>query len=571
MNNIQDTENTPALIQTKLNRPHLPVDLVPRPHLTAWLELRRQRPLTLVSAPAGYGKSTLISSWLETVDCPTAWVSLDERDNALGSFLSYFLSAIETHFPRAVIETQSFLMGTAQPPIFWIASTLINELNQIEEPFILVLDDYHLIENQVIHDLLNEILVHPPCNLHLVLGTRMDPLLPLVTFRANSQLSEIRIQDLRFTLEETQQLFKKMLGVPIDLSEVYAMDAQAEGWVTGLRLAALAMRHRIGKASLKGKISIQNRYLTEYLVSEILAKQSATLSECLLKTSILERFCVDLCDALCFQQDDPSGNGSAESDLNGIRFLSWLQASNLFVIPMDDQQEWFRYHHLFREFLRQEFVNRFNPDEIKALHTSAGRWFAQNGWIEEALYHLIPADKTEEAINLIAQHRYQMMNHTQWPRLDRWMNLFPGEIIENSVELWMIKIWLTYQHGQYAELPALLGHLDTISTKENASGLSRSLVGEIKAVHCAIAYYNGDSESSIALARQALDLVESSLWIARVMIRMYLGGSLLLRGDEQGGYQAFYGAFAEEKIQNLRFDYCHNVSWRTIDPRWISI
>jgi len=238
------------IIQTKLNRPPLPVDLVPRPRLTEWLEQRRGRPLTLVSAPAGYGKSTIISCWLESVDCPTAWVSLDEHDNELGGFLSYFLAAIQTIFPNAVPETQALLLVTPLPPIAAIAHTLINELNQIKPPYILVLDDYHLIETQTIHDLLNELLLFPPLNLHLVMGTRMDPLLPLVTLRANSQVSEIRIQDLRFNQAETSLLFQKMVGYPVDPAVVVHVDAQAEGWVTGLRLAALAMRHRIGRDSI---------------------------------------------------------------------------------------------------------------------------------------------------------------------------------------------------------------------------------------------------------------------------------------------------------------------------------
>jgi LuxR family maltose regulon positive regulatory protein len=543
----------PDLIQTKMNRPPLPVDLVPRPRLTAWLEQRHQRPLTLVSAPAGYGKSTLISCWLETVDCPAAWVSLDERDNQLGSFLGYFLAAVQTIFPDSVEETQSFLMAASQPPISAIAHSLINELNQIEEHFILVLDDYHLIENQTIHDLLNEILAHPPRNLHLVLGTRMDPLLPLVTLRANSQLTEIRVQDLRFTQEETQQLFQKMIGIPVDTTEISEMDTQAEGWVTGLRLAALAMRHRIGRDAIQGKLTLQNRYVTEYLVSEILAKQSVTLSDCMLKTSILERFCVDLCETLCFQETNPSDNGDAKSDFNGTRFLGWLQASNLFVIPIDDQHKWFRFHHLFRDFLQRELDSRFSPDEITSLHISAGRWYAQNDLIEEALYHLLPAGETETAIHLIAQKRQQMMNTTQWPRLDRWLKLFLPEVVENSAELWMIKIWLVYQRGQYAEIPALLKHLNAILGSESEAGTANQLVGEISALRCAIAYDNGDAEGAISFARQALGLVNPKLWIVRVMVRMYLGGSLLLQGDAQSGYQAYYGAFEEEQAQNQRF------------------
>ena len=203
---MQDQETTPTLIQTKLSRPPLPVDMVRRPRLTTWLEQRRSRPLTLVSAPAGYGKSTLISCWLEAVDCPTAWLSLDENDNELVGFLHYFLAAIESIFPNVMPEAQALLMTTPQPPITATANTLINELNQIEHPYILVLDDYHLIEAQTIQDLLIEILAHPPRNLHLVLGTRSDPFLPLVTLRANSQVTEIRAQDLRFNQAETLRL-----------------------------------------------------------------------------------------------------------------------------------------------------------------------------------------------------------------------------------------------------------------------------------------------------------------------------------------------------------------------------
>lgn len=184
---MPEAEYSSSLIQTKLNRPPLPVDLVPRPHLATWLEQRRERSLTLVSAPAGYGKSILISYWLESVDCPSAWLSLDERDNEIGIFLGHFLAAIETIFPFAMSETRALLMVAPLPPISAMARIMINELNQIEEPFILVLDDYHLIESQTIDDLIDELLLHPPRNLHIVLGTRKDAPLHLVDFRANNR------------------------------------------------------------------------------------------------------------------------------------------------------------------------------------------------------------------------------------------------------------------------------------------------------------------------------------------------------------------------------------------------
>jgi hypothetical protein len=241
-----DKETTTTLIQTKLHQPQLPVDLVPRPRLIDWLGQCHGRPLTLVSAPAGYGKSTLISCWLSSVDYPTAWVSLDEHDNQLYNFLSYFLAAIQTIFPQALQETQSFLSSTPRPSVDTIARTLTNELNQIEEPFFLVLDDYHLIESQIIHDLLSALLDYPSHSFHLVLCTRMDPPLPLITLRAKNLMTEIRIQDLsvkahllvqgiqvqvddraQWPLAPGFQDFVQLGGCPADLCGGYLATAQS--------------------------------------------------------------------------------------------------------------------------------------------------------------------------------------------------------------------------------------------------------------------------------------------------------------------------------------------------------
>lgn len=259
------TDFTAALIQTKLLRPPLPADMVERSHLTAYLNKQRQgRPLTLVSAPAGYGKSTLISSWLETVNCPTAWISLDKYDNEIGGFLHYFLAAIQTIFPDALLETEGMLLVTPMPPVMAIASRLINELNQIEEPYILVLDDYHQIVTQDIHDLLNEVLLHPPRHLHLVLGTRMDPLLPLVTLRANGQMTEIRIPDLRFSLDETQLRNRDTLqnkgDLTVDKPATYRIQVAGyldESWsarLGGLEIRVSDQKGKTAVSTLSGRI-----------------------------------------------------------------------------------------------------------------------------------------------------------------------------------------------------------------------------------------------------------------------------------------------------------------------------
>lgn len=542
-----------SLIETKLHRPPLPVEIVPRPRLLVRLEQHRGRPLTLVSAPAGYGKSTLINTWLESVDCPSAWLSLDEHDNELEGFLSYFLAAIQTIFPDAMPETDALLMSTPLPPISAIANILINELNQIEEPFILVLDDYHLIETQAIHELMNKLLRHPPRNLHLVLSTRMDPLLPIVTFRAKNQVTEIRTQDLRFNQSETLLLFQKLIETPVDRAAIIEMNAQAEGWVTGLRLAALAMRHRIRQDSLQGELSMHNSYVTGYLMAEILENQTENQTNCMLKTSLLGRFCAGLCEAVCIPGAEPSGDESEGSSFSGVQFLEWLLGSNLFVIPLNDQYEWFRYHQLFRDFLQKELTRRFGTDEIREVHANAGRWFAQNGWVEEALYHLLAAGDTAAAIEVVFQHRYTMLNATQWQRLEKLLNLFSAEVVENSAELWMLKTWLVFHRGKYADLPASLEHLDTILNREPNRNTARRLAGEISCLRSLIAYHVGDSEGTIAEARQALENVPAELWIARILARTYLGAGLLMKGDINGGYHAYYDAFEEEKVQNKHF------------------
>ena len=550
---MQGKEITTTIIQTKLHRPPLPVDLVPRPRLTELVDSLALPPLILISAPAGYGKSTLAKCLVEALDYPTTWLSLDEHDNDLGGFLRYFVAAVHAIFPDALPITQALLAGIPLPPSTQIANNLINELDLIEQPFILVLDDYHLIKVQTIHDLLSEVLLHPPPNMHLVFGTRVDPPLPLVNLRATSRLIEFRMNDLRFKPEETSRLFEQMIGESIDTATVYQLNAQAEGWVTGLRLAALAMRQRISQATLEGELSLQNRYVTEYLVSEILAKQTASYSDCMLKTSILERFCGNLCEAVCFQSSEISDSKSEKMDFSGFQFIEWLQASNLFVIPLDDQQTWFRYHHLFRSFLQQELNSRLATQEIEKLHAAAGNWYAKNGWIEEALYHLMTARDTAAAIQLIAKNRYRMMNTTQWLRLERWLNLFPAEVVKTSAELWILKTWLVYHRGNFSELPALLEHMADAMAKNPDQQDGNNLIGEISSLRSLIAYHAGDVELAIYQAREALQLIDPELWIVRVMARMYLGGSLLAIGDASGGYRAFYGAFEEEQVQNTRF------------------
>ena len=283
-----------------------------------------------------------------------------------------------------------------------------------------------------------------------------------------------------------------------------------------------------------------------------------------MRSSIPFRFNANLCEVLCLP--------AAESDFNGEQFLKWLRDSNLFIIPLDNQRKWYRYHHIFREFLQQELVRRFGHGEIGRLHAIAGRWYAENNLIDEAFYHLLPAGDISHAIELIVQHRYRMLNQTQWVILENWLNLFQDSIIESSPELWMLKTWLAYHQSQFVQLPALLQQLDALLADDSNREAANRLAGEIHSLRSLVAYHSSDAEGAISHARMALELVPSELWIVRVMARMYLAGSLLMLGDRNSSYRAIYDAFDEEKVQNKFFKatllatVC-NIHWLSADFR----
>lgn len=355
------------ILRTKLHRPPIDGAHLHREHLLDRLSQARHRPLSLVSAPAGYGKSTLVSCWLEACDVPGAWVSLDDNDNDLRLFLSYFVSAIQRIFPVACTETRSMLSVDPLPPVSVLARSLINELDRNEKAFVLVLDDYHLIRDQHIHKLIAELLHHPSVFMHLVLVGRRDPPLQLTALRAKGKMIEMRTRDLRFSLEETLVFLQQMTGAPVDSSDAAILEEKTEGWVTGLRLAVLSMRnHRDIKSSLT-RLPMENRYVTDYIVTELLSHHPLPIQAWMLKTSVLSRFCAPLCDAVCGSDTDSGGSG-----LNGRELVELLENANLFVIPLDDERKWFRYHHLFQALLKRQLKQRLSAKEIVNLHKRVG-------------------------------------------------------------------------------------------------------------------------------------------------------------------------------------------------------
>ena len=380
-----------SILRTKLHRPPISADIIPRARLIKFLESGIQKTLTLISAPAGYGKSILASQWLEISCLPSIWVSLDESDNDVSAFLKYVLEAIQSLFPQQVLKTKS-LVGLAELPSLKVTGRyLLNDLEALSERFILVLDDYHYISNTAVHDLLAELLIHPSPAMHLVLITRRDPPLALASLQARGILTELPSKLLRFSSSETKLLLERILRRTISDKSAAVLEEKMEGWVTGLLLAAMSIRGKPDQERIVDELQGPVQYIKDYLITEVLNSQSAPIRHYLLSTSILDRFCADLCDVLGGVDAKPS-----EGKIDGAAFIAKLQKDNLFLVALDTENRWFRYHHLFHQLLQDQLNKGWRPEEIAALQSRANAWFAENDTIDDAKNHTLAAFSDDE-------------------------------------------------------------------------------------------------------------------------------------------------------------------------------
>ena len=375
-NSFQKTEL--EILAAKLHAPQVPEYHVHRPRLITLLENSIALPIQIVTAPAGYGKSTLVSCWFSNQELPHAWISLDDGDNDLRLFITYFVHAVRSLFPSAMAKTLATLEAADLPPIQVLSKILANEIDLIKQDFILVIDDFHLIKEKNIHDLLTELLRHPPKPLHLVVVARTEPFLSLNKFRALGQLSEIRLQALRFTEDETIEFLQQMLSSNVDASTINQLLDKTEGWVTGIRLAALSVLHKGDAKKLLEDLAGSGQFVMEYLFNEVFSSQPENIQKHLVASSILDRFCAPLCEVLCPYPEN-------ECDLDGWGLIKWLKENNLFLISLDNDGYWYRFHHLFQELLKKQLVRHYSSDEIDALHAKVSSWFAENNFIKEAV------------------------------------------------------------------------------------------------------------------------------------------------------------------------------------------
>ncbi|MCQ3937228.1 MAG: helix-turn-helix transcriptional regulator [Chloroflexi bacterium] len=406
-----------TIIKTKINAPALRRSLVSRTHLLGLLSdgLKHGHKLTLVSAPAGFGKTTLVSEWINKNNFPSAWISLDESDSDPARFLTYLVAALQTLISGVGDGVLAALQSSQPVSPTELLPTLLNELSSTEDDFVLALDDLHAVDSSTVDDLLGFLVEHVPPAMHLVITTREDPALPLARLRAKNQLTEIRAAELRFSEAEAAEFLNQVMGLQLSAEDVAALEKRTEGWVAGLQLAALSMQGKADASEFIRSFSGANQFVLDYLLEEVLQRQSEHVQGFLLRTSILNRLNSSLCDAL-------SESASTQE------ILEQLERANLFVIPLDNERKWYRYHHLFRDLLRQRLSQKHSKEEIVSMHIRASEWFEQNGEVGEAFQHAIAAADFNRAARLAETAWLAMDESFQTAAWLGWVKQLPASV-----------------------------------------------------------------------------------------------------------------------------------------------
>jgi LuxR family maltose regulon positive regulatory protein len=484
------------LLTTKITIPPLRMNVVTRPRLSERLYAAMKSQLALIVAPAGWGKTTLLCAWHAEARLsawPLAWVSLDTGDNDPIRFWTYVLAALHTVHPGVGEIALAHMYASSSPPIEDVLTTLLNALSKLPTETILVLDDYHLIEVQPIHDALFYFVEHLPANMHLVIASRSDPLLPLARLRARGALTELRADHLRFTSEETTAYLTEVMGLTLSAEEVAALEEHTEGWIAGLHLAALSMQGRDDVAGFIAAFTGSHRYVVDYLIEEVLLRQPEAVQEFLMQTCLLDRLSGPLCDAVR-ERDDSQG------------LLKLVERTNLFLVPLDDERQWYRYHHLFAEVLRTR-LKQLQPNMIPEFHSRASRWYEQHKLFDEAVSHALAIPDSERAALLIEQYAQFTNFPSQFHILLGWLNRLPDALVRTHPSLCLmhaITLMLTHQLEKSSDR---LQDVERCLEVEMPAEQRRTIVGQLTAFRSQLTRLVGDYERCVPLAQQAIELM----------------------------------------------------------------
>jgi len=548
---------TAPILTTKLHIPSLRRKLVPRQRLLERLDEGLHRKLTVVSAPAGFGKTTLLGEWIQSQEAggpPTvkvAWLSLDSDDNDPARFSACLAAALQQADERiGQVGRQAFELGGSSLQESYLVR-LINQVAVLPDRFVLVLDDYHLITAQVLHDAVTFLVDHLPENLHLVLATRADPPLPIPRLRARGHLTELRQSDLRFTAEEAAAFLRDVMGLDLSTKDVAALEARTEGWIAGLQMAALSLQgHSPQPATRSAFVQAftgSHRFVLDYLVEEVLDQQPPALQEFLLKTSILDRFSGSLCDAVLEIGDRRSetGDGRVEAtDRQDLvpniqspsqQILENLESSNLFIVPLDDERRWYRYHRLFSDLLRKRLWQT-SPALVPALHHRASAWNEQQGLMAAAIEHALAAQDLERAVALIEEIAEATFMRSEIATFLNWMERLPDESVRSRPTLCFFHAWALLMSGR--SLDAVEQRLQDVACVQGDPDSTDIMEGRMAALRAYLMLLQADTRHLAALCRQALQhLPESDLFLRNTVVWMLNVAELGAR-DLQHGSQA---------------------------------
>jgi LuxR family transcriptional regulator, maltose regulon positive regulatory protein len=502
------------VLATKLRRPSTPLLLIDRPRLLDQLAAYLDRRLVLVSAPAGYGKTALISHWLASAGGAYAWLSLDEQDNDPATFLLYLLAAIRGAYPETMAAVEQLLRAPTLLPPIQLADAVHLGMAAIPGPLVLALDDYHVIKAPEIHAFMARLIEHLPAQVQLVLVTRSDPPLPLERLRGRQQLGETRAADLRFTGGETRLLLQRMLGPDVSDETVALLEASTEGWAVGLHLAGLSLRQRSDPAVFARKIAEHgHQAVTEYLLSEVLAGLPQAQADCLLQSSLFDRFCAPLIDA---------AQAAGGVKLAGEDFLLAIRRGNLFVVSLDDEGAWFRYHHFFQALLRARLGQRYADADIKAMHGRGAAWFAGQGLVDEAVSHFLKAGDAAAAARLVEAQVHPALDRENWRRIEHWIRLLPLEMLRRP-RLLTAQAWLHVLRYQFTAAGPLLDAAEAgmLADPPAVRGWENLVRGEISVLRSMIAYYQSDYRRTVELTEAALGLLRPETLYATGQASLY--------------------------------------------------
>ena len=530
------------LLETKLHVPRRRRGLIARPRLSERLSHGAESALTLVSAPAGFGKTTLLAQWLATAPAdgrPVAWLSLDQRDNDPALFWTYLVGALKTAV-QGVGASALSLLQSHQPPGEAALATLLNDLDAISDDVVLVLDDYHVIEARDVQEGMAFLLENLPPQIHLVIASRADPPLPLARLRGRGELVEIRATDLRFTPDEAAAYLNQVMGLVLTAPDVAALEERTEGWIAALQLAALSLQGREDMAAFIAGFAGDDRYIVDYLAEEVLQRQPEHVHHFLLQTSILDRLSGPLCDAVTGQD-----GGKAK--------LAALERGNLFLAPLDNRRQWYRYHQLFADVLQAHLVDE-QPGDVPDLHLRASAWYEQNGEPSEAIRHALAARDFERAADLVELAIPAMRRTRQEAAMRGWLKALPDEVFRLRPVLSVGFAGAMLAGGELEGVETRLRDaerwLDT--TTGNRKGLQappaaivvddeefRRLPAEIELYRAALALTRGDVPGTVRHARRALELSPEEEHLGRAAAAGLMGLAFWASGDLEAGHSAY--------------------------------